>query len=86
MTFIPFATAAVPAASVDTITSPENSTDSIRLGGGFRLPAVTPAPVADKSSIRLGGGFRLPAATPAAVADKGSIRLGGGFRLPSVRD
>ena len=46
----------------------------IRLGGGYRLPAIT----ADADKIRLGGGYRLPAAT----ADTGKIRLGGGYRLP----
>ncbi len=30
---------------------------SIRVGGGFRLPA---AEIADNARIRVGGGFRLP--------------------------
>jgi hypothetical protein len=54
---------------------------TIRIGGGFRLPAVTP--LAETGNIRIGGGFRLPSAKPAVVADK--IRLGGGFRLPAAR-
>lgn len=60
MTHPSFATA-VPAAKADASPAPVTKADTIRLGGGFRLPAPVQTAVADKGAIRLGGGFRLPA-------------------------
>jgi hypothetical protein len=34
--------------------------ERIRIGAGYRLPAVAPADVADQGKIRMGAGYRLP--------------------------
>jgi hypothetical protein len=34
--------------------------ERIRIGAGYRLPAVAPSNVADQGKIRMGAGYRLP--------------------------
>jgi hypothetical protein len=42
----------------DTIATSDK--ERIRIGAGYRLPAVAPANVADQGKIRMGAGYRLP--------------------------
>jgi hypothetical protein len=46
------AAAATPAATSDK--------ERIRIGAGYRLPAVVPANVADQGKILMAAGYRLP--------------------------
>ncbi len=70
-------TAAVSPSPIDTA--------PVVLGGGFRLPSVTTAPIANKSSLTIGGGFRMPAERIAPVINRPSISVGGGFRMTKAK-
>jgi hypothetical protein len=41
-------------------TAATSDKERIRIGAGYRLPAVAPANVADQGKIRMGEGYRLP--------------------------
>ncbi len=75
-----------PASRVSLPVSPATGdVADVVLCGGFRLPSVKIAPIADNTSVTLGGGFRLPSVKMVPVADKSSLTIGGGFRMVKAK-